>query len=78
MSYREKLDLGMTEQAVIEILGEPDEIEKGEVSEEWKWGKLVECDGKEYQAQVSFTRGVATSFCFSTPDAPPVELVISI
>jgi len=78
MSYREKLDLGMTQQAVIEILGDPDEIEKGKVSEEWKWENLVDSDGKEFEACVSFTRDVATSFCFSTPGAPPVELVISI
>lgn len=78
MFYREKLDLGMTHQEVIEILGNPDGIEKGEVSEEWRWENLVERDGKEYRAQVSFTRGVATSFCFSTPNAPSLELVISI
>ena len=46
MSYREKLDLGMTQKAVIEILGDPDEIEKGEVFEAWKWERLVDCDGK--------------------------------
>ena len=78
MSYREQLDLGMTQQAVIEILGTPDEIEKGEVSEEWKWETLVDDNGKEYQACVSFTGDIATSFCFSTPGAPPAELVISI
>ena len=78
MSYREKLDLGMTQKAVIEILGDPDEIEKGEVFEAWKWENLVDGDGKEYQACINFTRGVTTSLCSSTPSAPPVELVISI
>lgn len=78
MSYREKLDLGMTRQAVIEVLGEPDEIEKGEVSNEWKWETLVGCDGKESQAGISFTHGVATSLCFSSLNSSLLDFVISI
>lgn len=78
MSYREQLDVGMTQQAVIEILGDPDEIEKGEMSEEWKWASLVDGNGKEYEARVSFIGDVTTGFCFSTPGAAPAELVISI
>ena len=78
MSYQDTLKLGMTRRQVIAALGDPDAIEKGEVFEEWSWEKVVDDDGKEYQAHISFADGLVSSLSFSTPGAPPVELVICI
>ncbi len=78
MPYREKLTLGMTQAEIKKILGEPDMIEAGEVRTQWKWEQLIDDDGTQLKGRIDFTGDVATSLSFGTPNAPEIELIISI
>ena len=73
MSYREKLDIGMTAEEVVEVLGEPLHKEESGISAEWKWERIIE-EGKEYEAVVDFTGGKVSAIIFSSPDSPPVDI----
>ena len=48
-----KIQIGMSQQEVIEVLGEPDSIDKGEVFELWEWERVSDGDD---------TVGVSISF----------------
>jgi uncharacterized membrane protein len=73
MSYREKLDIGMSEKEVLEILGEPDDIKEESISSEWKWESIID-DDKAYEAVIDFTRGKVCAISFSVPGAEPVDI----
>ncbi len=74
MSYRDKLQIGMSQAEIVEILGEPDHKEEGEISAEWKWAEVVDDDDKVYEAVIDFTRGKANFISFSPPDSEPVDI----
>jgi len=74
---KDQLEIGMTPEQIIEILGEPDHIEEESIGVEWKWENIVD-EGEHYHASVDFTNGKVTGIVVSTPDALPVELVISL
>ena len=73
MSYRDQLDIGMTEAEIVEILGAPSDKEEGEVSAQWKWESIIE-DDNEYEAVIGFFRGKVTSISFSSPGSPPADI----
>ena len=64
----------MSQTEIVEILGEADHKEEGEISDEWKWEKLVDDDDKVYEAVIDFTRGKATFISFSPPDSEPADI----
>ena len=78
MAFRDKLSTGMTQAEVFDILGDPDHVEVCEVTTEWKWDCLIDDDGTEFKGRIAFTGDTATSLSFATPNAPEIELIISI
>lgn len=42
MSYRDQLKIGMSQQEIIEILGDPDHREEMSISAEWQWERVID------------------------------------
>ena len=78
MAYRDRLSTGMTQAEVLDILGDPEHVEVGEVTTEWKWDRLIDDDGTELKGRIAFRGDTATSLSFATPNAPEIKLIISI
>ena len=78
MSYREKLNLGMTPEEVVEILGEPDHTSRENDKVCWEWFDLSDEDG-EYQGSICFVDGVVSSISFEGTrfdfDGPPIAQI---
>ncbi len=54
-----RIEIGMTQKQVVEILGEPDHTTAGKVFDLWEWWNVPDDDG-DIQVSVSFLKGVVS------------------